>query len=102
MQPHPNPLRCEHGGRPCPRPRDLHDPERRVAQAATPYRRRATDYAVAGYLNPDGSGRGDYVAAEACPRCPYSLEVHVAPPPVGTWLGCPPDEAAAVARWGRA
>lgn len=32
-----------------------------------------------------------------CPHCPYSILVHVNR---GRWLGCPPDEATAIKRWG--
>jgi hypothetical protein len=35
---------------------------------------------------------------DVCPDCIYSIRIHVASD--GGWLGCPPDEAMAVERWG--
>lgn len=35
---------------------------------------------------------------DQCPDCDYSVLVHVID---GDWLGCPPNEAEAVKRWGR-
>lgn len=41
--------------------------------------------------------RSQPAAGDQCPRCPYSISVHVYR---GEWIGCPADEAEAVARWG--